>query len=176
MMNNKWPSKDTRELFEIDRFIIYYRKLAHGRDFGVVEKRERPDYILIDTVSKEHFGIELTSAYINNRSVPDIHMKPVHEIAEIPYDLKETDQYKQQLIKIISEKIQKAKAGYDTSSPLILSIYVNEYISIHLEEEGWEALVKENERLFDQMSPFCEVVFWPLPNESIFSVKPSSNQ
>jgi hypothetical protein len=49
---------------------------------------------------------------------------------------------------------------------------VNEYISIYFEDDDLEELVKENERVFDSMHPFTEIVFWNLPNDGVFSVKP----
>ena len=55
--------------------------------------------------------------------------------------------------------------------PLILSIYVNEYISSHIERSHWENFEKSNENLFDNMSPICEIVFWPLVNNEVFSIR-----
>jgi len=169
-MTFDWPRKDSRESFEINEFIKHYKRLPHGRELEIIEKREKPDYILRDPASNDYFGVELTSVYIDDRSVPNSHMKDGE--GNIPYNSEEIKQYKQRLLKSISEKINKAKSGYETSYPLILSVYVNEYISIYIREKDLQAFVKENESAFDQMSPFCEIVFWPLPNESVFSVKP----
>lgn len=144
-MTLDWPNKNLRESFEINGFIESYRKLPHGREFEIVKKGENPDYTLKDLSVNEFFGVELTSVYIDNRSVPDIHMKAIDGPTPIPNKSKELEQYKQQLLKAISNKINKAKSGYDTSFPLILSVYVNEYISIYLRKEDLETLVSNNE-------------------------------
>jgi len=42
---------------------------------GIENKQECPDYILIDFSSGNRIGIELSSVYIDNRSIPDKHIK-----------------------------------------------------------------------------------------------------
>jgi|Deesub1362A_J573_1020465.scaffolds.fasta_scaffold00087_19 hypothetical protein len=167
-----WPNKNFRENYEINEFLKYYKRLPHGRNFEIVKKSEKPDYILRDINSNEHFGVELTSVYLSDRSVPDVHMiRQENGPVPIPYDPAEVEQYKRQLLESITEKINKAATYYDTSFPLILSVYVNEYIRVHIDKDDWQSFVKENEQVFDQMSPFCEIVFWPVQN-GLFSVEP----
>ncbi len=52
----------------------------------VHSKQETPDYFLKDNLTGEVYGIELPSVYLDDRSVPEKHMKPVSGTVEIPYD------------------------------------------------------------------------------------------
>ena len=171
-MTSTWPNKNSREQFEINEFIVAYEKLEHGRTFEIISKREGPDYFVKDIKSEEIFGIELTSVYSDDRSVPDVHKKPVNGIEEIPFDHSDLKEYQERLIETIIKKVSKARECYDTTYPLILSIYVNEYISIYIRERHLQELTKRHEKVFDDMAPFSEVVLWSLPNDEVFSVRP----
>jgi hypothetical protein len=174
-MARDWPNTEKSEEFEIDKFIKHYKKLPTGKSFEVVGRGDAnyagPDYVLKDVGTGEFFGVELISVYLDDRSVPDVHMKGCDGLEEISYAPDEVEEYKKRILESIAKKIQKA-AKYDKKFPLILSVYVNEYISIHMDREDFQSLVTENETLFDGMQPFSEIVFWPLPNEGVFSVRP----
>jgi hypothetical protein len=168
-----WPQKTDREKFEIDGFIKAYMSLPETRQFEVVSKSESPDYIVKDKLSGEEYGVELTAVYQNNRSVPDVHNKDENGVVEIPYDNDELERYTKRLVGTIIEKVCKARKGYDSTRPLILAIYVNEYIAIYLGKTEFEDLVRRYEGLFDAVAPFTEVVFWNLGNGGVFRVRPS---
>jgi hypothetical protein len=172
-----WPTREQREDMEIRGFIKHYARLPHHRKLDIVERREKPDYFLKDVATGGHFGVELTSVYLSDRSVPDEHIPPgpAHLFTTgISYVEAELDQYKHRLLQAIADKVTKARNGYDLSYPLILSIYVNEYRAIFLDElSEWEQLVRDNESLFDNCYPFSEIVFWSLPNDMVFSACPS---
>jgi len=174
-MTKDWPNKEEREGFEINKFIESYKKLPSDRSFKIVGRGDLrfagPDYVVEDAKTGEYFDIELVSVYLDDRSVPDVHMKSSEEMVPIPYDEGEVENYKRKLVQAIREKIEKAIL-YDKRYPLILSVYVNEYISIHMDREDFESLVRANEGPFDRMQPFSEIVFWPLPDEGVFSVRP----
>ena len=68
------------------------------------------------------------------------------------------------------------KDQYDTSHPLILAVYVNEYISIYMEESDWTELFRDNESVFDDIDPFSEIVLWNLANESAMSYIPTPDR
>jgi hypothetical protein len=168
----KWPNKQQREKFEITGFIEAYARLSEARQFEVVKRGEKPDYVVRDIATHEEFGVELTSAYIDDRSVPDAHMKDVSGCIDIPDDPHEIERYTKRLVRAVIEKVCKARAGYDRKNPLILAVYVNEYISIYLEQKGLEAFVHRYEAVFDSVEPFSEVVFWNLGNGGVFHVRP----
>jgi len=169
---NKW-AKNNREDYEINGFISAYKSLDHGRNFKIICKQEQPDYVVEDTTTAEKFGIELTSVYLNDRSVPDVHRKPHNGHVSIPHDEDEIAEYKNRLLDAIKDKDRKAN-NYNSEYPLLLSIYVNEYCAIHMDDEGeWEGFVRDNENFFDNIKHFCEIVFWNLPNDTVFTVKPS---
>lgn len=170
-MTHVWPNRDSRERWEAEEFIRLYRRLR-DRSFEIVSKGERPDWILRDRHTDACAGLELTSVYLDDRSVPDVHMIPGD--ATIPFDEHRLHLYELRLVDAVVGKVHKARSGYSTISPLILSVYVNEYDSIHMMPRDWEALVRRHEAVFDDVRPFSEVVFWPLGNDGVFGVHAGS--
>jgi hypothetical protein len=171
-----WPTREQREHLEIRGFIKHYARLPHHRKLDIVERRDKPDYFVKDAATGERFGVELTSVYLSDRSVPDEHIppRPAHLFSPgIPYVEAELDQYKRRILEAIADKVAKASSGYDLSHPLILSIYLNEYRKIFLDElSEWEQFVRDNESRFDNCYPFTEIVLWNLPNDMVFGVCP----
>jgi hypothetical protein len=167
----KWPDKGKREDFEISGFIKSYARLPEARQFEVVSKGEMPDYTVKDVKTGEEFGIELTSVYIDDRSVPDVHIRDEEEPVEIPYDRGELEQYTNRIIVAIIDKICKARKGYNATRPLILAFYVNEYISIYLGKPELKELVRRYKGVLDSVSPFAEIVFWNLGNREVFRIR-----
>jgi len=94
--------------------------------------------------------------------------------AAISFDEHRLHLYGSRLVDAVVGKVRKARSGYSMISPLILSVYVNEYDSIHMMPRDWEALVRRHEAVFDDVRPFSEVVFWPLGNDGVFRVRPRS--
>ena len=172
-MKSQWPKKSEGEQFQISRFISAYADLPNGRSFVVYSKQETPDYFLKDSKNGEIYGIELTSVYLNDRSVPDEHMKPIDGWEEIPDDPEAIEKHNLRLIETIKTKVQKARKHYDTTHPLILAVYINEYISIYIDESDWEDLIRANESVFDDIEPFSEIILWNLANESAMSCIPT---
>ena len=171
-----WPTKREREDKEIRAFINHYARLPQPRVLEVGERREKPDYFMRDTATGEFFGVELTSVYLTDRSVPDEHIPPIPAhltTLGIPHNESEITQYKARLVQAVADKVAKAQSGYDLRYPLILSIYVNEYRAIFLDTRShWEQLVDDNKFVFDHCHPFSEIVFWSLPNDMVLSVRP----
>ena len=171
-MQTLWLNKDAREAWEIQAFISAYKKLPGQPELMIENSGEKPDYVVVNKITGERFGVELTSAYIDDRSVPEQHMSVHHESVPIPDDAETLARYKQRLIDCVRIKVEKARKNYQQGIPLILSVYVNEYISIYLETDEFGSFVNENLAIFDDVAPFIEVVFWSLPNDGIVSVKP----
>ena len=74
-----WPQKDEREKYEIRGFIGNSKNLPQPKVFEIIEKREKPDYFIKDINANECFGVELTSVYLSDRSVPDEHIKTIDQ-------------------------------------------------------------------------------------------------
>ena len=171
-----WPNKEDRETFEINGFIEHYARLPEKRKFKAVSRGDKPDYVVSCVESGSEYGVELTSVYLSDRSVPDDHIPNLegpHEIVDLSFNSRDHDHYKVRLLEAIEAKIAKAKTGYDRSRPLILSIYVNEYTSLFLTQEELEQWVKSHQSVFDNMHPFSEIVLWSLPNGGVFRIRPS---
>lgn len=150
----KWPNKAKREEFEINGFIDAYARLPEERKLEVVSKGETPDYIVRDVSTGEEFGVELTSVYRDDRSVPDVHMRDTEGWVEIPCSREQLEQYPKRLIGAVIKKVCKARKGYTTTKPLLLAIYINEYIAIYLGKSELEGLVQRYEGVFDAVDPF----------------------
>jgi hypothetical protein len=168
----RWPDRDRREAFEIAGFIAAYARLPGAVQLEVVAKGDRPDFIVRDVLSRQEYGVEVTSVYLDDRSVPDIHMREQTGAEQIPLDEAELEQYCFRLAGSILNKICKAREGYDRSRSLILAIYVNEYISLWMPLSKVDAFVKRYDDLFDAMAPFSQVVFWNLPDEGVLRATP----
>jgi hypothetical protein len=119
-----------------------YQRLPHGRNLEVLLKGERPDYAVIDRATAEELGVDLTSVYIDDRSVPDEHMVRHGRLVDVPVDQAALDRYRGRLVDAVRAKVHQARQGYDITKPLILSVYVNEYISIHLEVSEFDDLIR----------------------------------
>ena len=169
-----WPNKEERERFEIEGFIEAYERLPQGRRLEVIARSDKPDWIVRDKQSDQLLGVETTAVYSDDRSVPDNHIawKGPGDTQQIPSSKAAIRQYEDRLVDAVKAKIAKARAGYDLSNPLVLSIYANEYVSIFLTEDRLNDMVKRNEHTFDQMAPFSEIVIWSLPNGGVFRVRP----
>ena len=166
----RWPEKSKLEELEINGFIKAYDLLT-GRQLEVVLKGEKPDYVVRDKLSGKKYGVELTAVYLNDRSVPDEHMREVTGVVAIPYDEGEFEKYKERLVSAIIEKVCKARKGYDSTHLLILAIYVNEYVGIYLSKTEFEKLEQKNKAVFDDIAPFTEVVFWKYGNVDMHLVR-----
>ena len=167
-----WPSKNERERFEITGFLAAYSRLRGGRKLEVVRKSEKPDYVVYDKLTGEEFGVELTSVYLDDLSVPTKHMRQGEGLVGIRYDEEALEQYLQRLLSAVIDKVSKARDGYEKSRPLILAVYVNEYISLYLGQNELEQLVRRYETVFNSMAPFVEIVFWNLGSGGVYRIKP----
>ncbi len=171
----EFPLKHDREKFETQEFIQHYQKLPHGRRLEVHDFREQkdcPDRILRDVEDGRLLGLELTSVYFDDKSVPQRHLRSTTRGAQdIPCCPEVMEKYMARLLEAVKTKAQKAQA-YSWAGPLMLSIYVNEYESIFIRPSEWQEWVKVNKQFFDSIPIFSEIIFWPTGNDSAFSVRP----
>ena len=164
----EWPDRNRSEKWQISQVIEWLPQLSRWKHLEIIEKREKPDYLLRDRDTGEFIGVELTAVYISDDSVPKDHMKDGDFY--IPYNLHRINKYKQRFLECCESKILKARHGYEIIDNLILAIYVNEYDSIHIPVEEWDELVRNNKHVFDNMNPFTGFLLYPLPGAMI--VKP----
>lgn len=165
-----WPKKEQRERLEVEGFLEASRQLSPHRGLSVLSKGEKPDYVLRDETSGQEFGLELTAVYLDDRSVPDAHIPGFHENDPYPQDESQTPKYLARLADAVQGKIDRAKSVYDLTRPLILSVYVNEYVSIFMTETDWRHLTQDFSAVFGNLHPFEQVIFWKLANNHVFSV------
>jgi hypothetical protein len=169
----RWPNKEERENWEIGQFIAHYQKATGSTGFSIHTNREKPDYVLISDATQEKIGVELTSVYLSDTSVPDNHMplsmkkKPNKEI---PYNPDDVELYQERVLKAIESKDDKALKGYSRDHPLVLSIYINEYIAIHIEHEDWTAFF-ERSGFHVKNTIFKAILLWPLPGDSQYLMR-----
>ena len=115
--------------------------------------------------------IELTSVYLQDRSVPDTHKRD--GMIDVPHRPTDVAAYGRRVAEAVQKKVRLARAGYRTDLPLILSVYANEYVTIHVDAAQWKDVVRQHESVFDEMRPFREVVVWPLVNGGVLRIRPS---
>lgn len=166
-----WPDKNGREAFEIDGFIKAYARLPGSPHLTVVGRGEKPDFVVENSETKTVIGVELTAVYMDDLSVPLFHKAISSSLVGIPFDRTQLEKYEKRLISAIIEKVCKARKGYDISRPLILAIYVNEYISIYLGQPELDSLRERYKSVFEGIEPFSEVVLWNLGNAGVYQIK-----
>lgn len=169
-----WPRKDQREQLEVEGFIAACAQLPQPRHLQIVAKGEAPDYVVRDVATGTEYGVELTSVYVDDRSVPDHHIPEQIGPVLIPDDRAEIERYLERLLEAIAAKIKKARKGYRQDRPLVLSILINEYIAIWLDNVEIDRFVRQHESFFDDMTPFGEIVFWSRSTRIALSVTPSA--
>ena len=164
----KWPSKEDREHWEINQFIHHYERATSEPGLRILSKGERPDYVLVSgSLESTKYGVELTSVYNDDRSVPDNHIPPQAEVKNISYLPSDVENYQIRVLDAIKTKDKKARGGYSTEHPLLLSIYINEYLAIHITLEEWRTFFKEN-NFNIETTVFKAIVLWPLPDNHEF--------
>jgi len=156
----RWPPKEEREEWEIRTFLEYYEDLPHGRTLVIESKGDSPDYIVRDPKTGDRFGVELTSVYLDDRSVPEEHIQKGQFLANDDKDQRR--QYRKRIVEAIADKVEKARKAYDRRYPLILSVYANDYTGKSFTRRDFQELAFLCEQRIGSMAPFCEVVFSPI--------------
>lgn len=107
-------------------------------------------------------GVELSSVYMDDEVVGREHKK--NGLKEIPYNSNShrdvRDEYFSRIVNKIEEKANKIKSGqYDTTYPIILSLYLNDYYAIHIDQPEWDYFIKINNDRFLERHELKEVFF-----------------
>ena len=154
-----FSNKNLREQQEIAMFLEKYNT-EHDSDFIVFQKRDKPDYFIKNSQGSI-LGIELSSVYMDDTVVGTEHKK--NDLVQIPYDSNThqaiRNQYFDRILMKIKEKAKKVSSGqYDTTYPIILALYLNDYYMIHIDDEEWAGFLKLNNEYFPERKEF-ETVF-----------------
>lgn len=97
----EWPDKQSHEQFEITQFVKAYARLPGSPQLTILVKSEKPDFIVREIATGKEFGVELTSVYIDDWSVPEVHMvdgHPSDEPVPISFDKNGLERYQQRLL------------------------------------------------------------------------------
>jgi hypothetical protein len=154
---------------EFDLFQRGYKTLEHGSNLELVQWREKPDCEVRDTETGQLFGLELTSVYLNEKRVESYRSG----LVKVPKrDPALVEAYERRILKAVREKVEKARSGYKIYPRMILAIYIGDIIAIHMDrEDDWCKFHEKHREDFDNMSPFSEVVFFNLANDSISQIR-----
>jgi hypothetical protein len=159
-----FSNKDIREDLEIEMFLRCYNEQRKS-DYTILRKRKRggPDYFIKDSKGNI-LGVELSSVYKDDKVVGSEH-KPEHvgnELSDIPFDSNTHEDIRNHYFKRIFGKINdkraKVKSGkHDTTYPIILLLYLNDYYIIHIDSIEWELFRNINDAYFSQIKEFKEI-------------------
>jgi len=154
-----FSNKYLREGLEIDMFLNEYNK-KYNTDFTILEKREKPDYFVKDSNGKV-LGVELSSVYMDDRVVFEHKKEELIEISYNPENHQEVrNRYFTRIIEKIEAKANKIKNDkYDSTYPIILSLYLNDYYCIHIKDSEWKYFFEVNDEHLSEISGFKEIFF-----------------
>jgi hypothetical protein len=111
-----------------------------------------------DSRTGDEFGVELTSVYVTDSEVPYEHLPPGDRW--LPFSQTRVQIYGGRLVEAVLSKVRKATTSYDTTRPLLLSVYANGHDSIYVD---WDNFLQGLRARIRSIDPFKEVLFWPLP-------------
>ena len=157
-----WPSdKKDREDKELEYFfrswIASDSSLRDG-DLVCVDNRERPDRIVRNRKTGKEYGVELTSVYLDDKSVIDHHRlltsRMEGELLLYPEDARK---YRHCIAKKVREKIDKAQS-YDNQRDLILAVYLNERVLYRDFKDELRNFMRRDPA-FRDVAPFVRIVF-----------------
>lgn len=174
----RWPAKLERELAELEQFKRDYARLPAGRRLKVIERRERPDFVLTaeDQNDTALYGVELTSVYFSDRTVPDVYMRAVPGTKPPSYTREDEIRYLERVLKTIRQKVESAQNNYGSVDHLILGVFVADPIAHRLRDiDRWKMFFDESEQeALADIHPFTEVVVYNLVNYQAISFTPYS--
>lgn len=170
-----FSNKDIRQDLEIEMFLKYHNK--HNKTNHIVfQRKDRPDYFIKDSLGNM-LGIELSSVYKDDKVVSTEH-KPNHDengLLEISWDSNThqdvRNHYFKRIFEKINDKIAKVKSSkYDTTCPIILSLYLNDYYIIHIDESEWKTFININNGYFYKINEFKEIFLIGVGSNGYFAI------
>jgi hypothetical protein len=170
-----FSNKDIRQDLEVEMFLKHYNEHYKSR-YIVFQKRDKPDYFIKDSLGNI-LGIELSSVYKDDKVVGTEH-KPNHDengLLEIPWDSNTHQEVRNHYFKRMFDKINnkrtKVKLGkYDTTYPIVLSLYLNDYYLIHIDESEWRTFVDINNDYFCKIKEFKEIFLIGIGPRNYFAI------
>lgn len=159
--HHNWPNRQEREDKELEYFLDSWSasdpSLARG-DLVCVSRRERPDRIVRHERTGEEYGVELTSVYLDDRSVIDHHRMVTSEMYPwFIHDPAKIRDYLRRVAETVQEKVDKAQS-YDSQRYLMLAVYLNERILSPDFEKELQDFTRRHQA-FQRIAPFERIVF-----------------
>ena len=159
------PDKDERQTFEIHHCLqAYYkltgRKLAQVRSIDGDKKHSQPDYLAMDRDTGEELIVELTSAYINDRSFIDRHWQECDTFTDIPFNKKAIERYQERVLAQVLQKVRKAEKYPADGRKRLLSVYLNEHEGVFIKEDDWVDFFGKHQCLLDRITTLDEILLW----------------
>ncbi len=159
MKQQPFGSTEEQEAKEIDLFLKVYNLFEPGGPWHASTHRDRPDFIITRKSNFEERAVELTSVYLDDKSVARDHVRRVRGPIAIPYDARKVERYKARIIRAVEKKCRSFADGFGGQTA-ILSVYLNEYIAIHMSQEDlFELLLIHLPRVAGR-GPFHQIVLW----------------
>ena len=159
MKQQPFGNTKEREASEVELFLNEYNSIEPGGPWVVSSHQDRPDFIIASPLPSEKRSVELTSVYVNDKSVIRDHVRRVAGPIAIPHDARQIERYKRRIVQAIEKKCHSFKDGLGPNLA-ILSLYLNEYIAIHLAEEDVLELLRLHLPRVARNGPFHQIVLW----------------
>jgi hypothetical protein len=154
-----FKDKQKRESYEIELFLRECNLITTGAPWTAYEHRDHPDYVLFSHPLNQRRLVELTSVYLNDKSVETEHRLRHAKPMAIPYNARKLEAYKNRILRAIERKCKTFSDGFEGEFA-ILSMYLNEYIAIYLSREELLRLVILRFHQIAGAGPFNQIVLW----------------
>jgi hypothetical protein len=181
-----WPKKVERERQELRWFLRDYAKLSWSPPVSVErwpsDDNTSPDAVLRNLRDGGLVGVELTSVYVSDKSVPRVHQAPMPPMT-LDENLQrngerygaetignEIERYRKRLVAQVRRKLTKRYAPCDN---LILGVFVAEtYLALYFSGRSqWLEWSEQFRREVASILPFSEIVLFGLANEHVLGMR-----
>jgi hypothetical protein len=159
MRKQPFGNNKERETKEIELFLREYNNIEPGGPWVVSSHQDRPDFKIVGTTLSEERLVELTSVYLDDTSVIRDHVRRVTGPIPIPHEAHRVERYKNRIVRSIKKKCHSFQRSFGPHGA-ILSLYLNEYIAIHLDEEDLLELLFVHLPRVAGNGPFKQIVLW----------------
>ena len=159
MKRQPFGTTEQQEAKEIELFLQEYNLIEPGGPWRASTHRDRPDFIITSESNFEERAVELTSVYLDDKSVGRDHVRRVRGPIAIPYDARKVERYKARIIRAVEKKCRSFAEGFGGRTA-ILSVYLNEYIAIHLSQADLLELFNIHLPRVAGRGPFNQIVLW----------------